>query len=198
MSLRASYTLFAPLYDAVVDTASRDARRESLRSLPQQGALDVLIAGVGTGLDLPWLPAAHRYVGLDLTRAMLSRARGRSAGLSFSPIQGDVQQMPFSDARFDCAVLHLILAVVPDPARCLAETARVTRPGGTILVLDKFLRPNQAARLRRLINPITRRLATRLDVVFEPLIEQVGGLSVEADEPALAGGWFRRIRVRRA
>lgn len=124
-----------------------------------------MLAGVGTGLDLPHLAPQHHYVGLDLNRAMLRRALPRIGSFDFTPALGDVQRLPFADASFDCAVLHLILAVVPEPALCFAEIARVLRPGGQVLVFDKFLRRGQPAYLRRLVNPLMRRLATRLDVV---------------------------------
>ena len=81
----------------------------------------VLIAGVGTGLDLPLLPAQHHYVGLDLTSAMLTRAC-HAAPVWISTRRGDAQ-LPFATASFDHAVLHLILAVVPNPNACLAEMA---------------------------------------------------------------------------
>jgi hypothetical protein len=73
----------------------------------------------------------------------------------------------------------------------------VVRPGGTLLVLDKFLRPGQQAWLRRALTPVVGAVATRLDVVFEDLLAQVAELAVACDEPALAGGWFRRIRLTR-
>ena len=157
----------------------------------------MLLAGVGTGLDLPHLPAQHSYVGLDLNRAMLSRALSRAGHIAFAPVQGEAQQLPFADASFDMAVLHLILAVVPEPACCFGEVARVLRPGGQVLVFDKFLRPGQTAPLRRLANPLLRRVATRLDVVFEDVLATTPSLEVEHDQAALAGGWFRMIRLRK-
>ncbi|HXF67709.1 MAG TPA: class I SAM-dependent methyltransferase [Burkholderiales bacterium] len=196
MSLKAAYTLIAPVYDLLVGPAFRAARRASLAALPQEGRLTVLLDGVGTGLDLPWLPPAHRYVGLDLTRAMLARAVRRAGGLEFDAVQGDSLALPFRDACFDHAVLHLILAVVPDAARALAEAARVVRPGGSLLVFDKFLRPGQRAPLRRLLSPLAARVATRTDVVFEEALARVPALRVTADEP-VGGGWFRRIRLER-
>lgn len=196
MSLQRSYTLFAPVYDAAIATATRAARQQSLAELPQAAA-NVLLAGVGTGLDLPHLPPHHRYVGIDLTAAMLVRALPRVGRLDFRAVLGDAQRLPFADASFDAAVLHLILAVVPEPAACLAEVARVLKPGGRALVFDKFLRPGQRAWLRRLANPLVSRVATRLDVVFEDLLVQRPGLVVEDDRPVLAGGWFRLIRLRR-
>lgn len=196
MSLQFSYTLIAPLYDAAIAAATLNARRRSLAALPAAPGR-VLLAGIGTGLDLPCLAAGHDYVGLDLTPAMLQRALPRAAGLHFQPLQGDAQRLPFADASFDAAVLHLILAVVPAPAACLGEIARVLKPGGRALIFDKFLRPGQTAWLRRLANPLARRVATRLDVVFEEVLAEVPGLVVEDDSPALAGGWFRLIRLRR-
>jgi len=157
----------------------------------------VLLAGVGTGLDLPHLPPQHQYVGLDLNRAMLARALPRAGHVAFARVQGDAQCLPFADASFDIAVLHLILAVVPEPTRCFAEVARVLRPGGQVLVFDKFLRHGQTAPLRRLANPLLRRVATRLDVVFEKVLSAAPALHVEHDQPALVGGWFRMIRLRK-
>lgn len=196
MSLKQSYTLIAPFYDAVIARATCSARARSLAALREESGR-VLLAGVGTGLDLPHLPARHHYVGLDLTAAMLRLALARTGHVDFAPVQGDAQRLPFADASFDCAVLHLILAVVPEPEACFAEISRVLKPGGQILIFDKFLRRGQSARLRRLINPLVRRVATRLDVVFEDLLAATPGLTLESDEPALASGWFRLIRLRK-
>jgi len=197
VSLKHSYTLIAPFYDAAVDRATRAARKHSLSALPIRPGR-VLLAGVGTGLDLPHLPAQHHYIGLDLNQAMLRRALPRVGQFDFLPVRGDAQCLPFADGSFDAAVLHLILAVVPQPACCFAEIARVLKPGGQVLVFDKFLRHGQPALLRRLANPLIRRIATRLDVVFEDLLAETSGLVLEHDQPALASGWFRMIRLRKS
>ncbi|HSG23999.1 MAG TPA: class I SAM-dependent methyltransferase [Azonexus sp.] len=180
----------------MIGRATQAARQRSLAALPAEPGR-VLLAGVGTGLDLPHLPPQHHYVGLDLNRAMLQRALPRIGPVDFQPVQGDAQRLPFADASFDSAVLHLILAVVPAPALCLAEIARILRPDGTVLLFDKFLRRGQPALLRRMANPLVRRVATRLDVVFEDLLADVPELVLEHDQPALAGGWFRMIRLRK-
>lgn len=196
MSLRHSYTLISPFYDAALAAATRATRARSLAGLPVAPAR-VLLSGVGTGLDLPLLPAQHRYTGIDLTQAMLRRAVPRAGQLDFRCVQGDAQRLPFADGSFEHAVLHLILAVVPDPVACLCETARVLAPGGQVLIFDKFLQPGRRAPLRRLLNPLLRRIATRLDVVFEDVLAKVPQLIVESDRSALAAGWFRLIRLQR-
>jgi len=104
LSLRHTYTLIAPFYDAMLARATRAARQHSLAALPAEAGR-VLLAGVGTGLDLPHLPPRHHYVGLDLTHAMLRRALPRVGAVDFVPVQGDAQCLPFATGSFDSAVL---------------------------------------------------------------------------------------------
>ncbi len=69
------------------------------------------------------------------------------------------------------------------------------RPGGHILLFDKFLRRGERAWLRRGLTPLMGQLATRLDVVFEEVLEAVPGLRILSNGPALANGWFRLIEL---
>ncbi|MFN2348035.1 MAG: class I SAM-dependent methyltransferase [Thioalkalivibrio sp.] len=195
MSLKHTYTLWAPIYDLFVDRATRGPRGRSLERLGDVHGQHILLPGVGSGLDFSHLPAGAHYHGLDLTPAMLTRARrvADRLNLDMHLDEGDAMALPYEDDLFDVVVLHLILAVVPEPARALAEAVRVTRPGGRLLILDKFLRPGQKAPLRRMINPLISRLATRTDVVFEDLLAGHDGLRLIEDMPALAGGWFRHL-----
>ncbi|MEO5574490.1 MAG: class I SAM-dependent methyltransferase [Gammaproteobacteria bacterium] len=158
----------------------------------------ILIDGIGSGLDIPHLAPQAQYIGLDLTRAMLKRAR-RSAAIEGKDItlhQGDAMRLPYQDAQFDAVIMHLILAIVPHPERALAEAERVLKPGGLIVILDKFLRPGQWAPVRRLISPLLGRIATRTNVVFEDVLRHCPQLKVVHDV-ALSFGWFRRIVVRK-
>jgi ubiquinone/menaquinone biosynthesis C-methylase UbiE len=175
----------------------RAARLHSLQSLPTDNTGKILLSGIGTGLDLPLLPRRHHYTALDFNAAMLARARPRSADLQVDWLLGDSMALPFADGHFDHVVLHLITAVVPDPARCLSEAARVLRPGGTIILFDKFLRQGQSAPLRRLLTPLSRRIATRMDVVFEEVLLAAPELEIISDVPLLAGGWFRGIVLKK-
>lgn len=199
MSLRRAYTLWAPIYDHAVGLATLSLRRCSLEALGAGEGDRVLLVGIGTGLDLDWLPAGPEYTGIDLTPAMLERARRRAGrlGRAIDLHMADAMALPYPDAAFDRVVMHLILAVVPDPVRALAEARRVLRPGGRILVLDKFLRKGRPAPLRRMVSPLMGRLATRTDVVFEDCLERVPGLELLDDTAAAAGGWFRRILLQR-
>jgi phosphatidylethanolamine/phosphatidyl-N-methylethanolamine N-methyltransferase len=196
MSLKSSYRFFAPFYDAIIARASAESRMRSLSALSAPGEQSILLSGAGTGLDFPFLPAHHHYVALDLTAAMQARSTRRSQGLRLAWVLGDSMVLPFRDNSFDCVVLHLILAVVPQPGLCLAEAARVLKPGGRVLIFDKFLRRGQLALLRRLLSPLSSRVATQLDVVFEDVLQNVPQLQLVSDEPVFGNGWFRLIELK--
>lgn len=198
MSLKKSYRFIAPFYDTFLERGiSPDIRRRSLAPLSQQARGRVLINGAGTGLDFPHLPTQHEYTALDLTAAMQARSRERARGLDMTWIRGDSMALPFAANSFDHVVLHLILAVVPQPQYCLTEAARVLKSGGRIYLFDKFLRRGERAWLRRALTPLSRHIATRLDVIFEDVLETVPGLQVLSDQPVLARGWFRIIELRK-
>lgn len=197
MSLQRSYHFIAPFYDVFLARLTAGSRQRSLLRLPQQGTARVLLSGAGTGLDFPFLHHGHDYTALDLTAAMLQRSRSRGRDLRMDWVQGDSMALPFDDQQFDYVVLHLIVAVVPQPERCLAEAARVLKPGGRILIFDKFLQRGKRAWLRRKLSVVVAKLATRLDVVFEDVLESTPNLKVISDEPAMAGGWFRLIELQR-
>ena len=197
--LRYTYTAFAPIYDALVAPFTVGMRQRSLATLGDGPHDEVLLVGIGSGLDMPLLPSGPRYTGLDLTPAMLARARRKALrlGLNIRLDEGDARALPYPAAAFDVVVLHLILAVTPHPERVLVEAARVLRASGRVLVLDKFLRPGQRAPIRRLISPLLGLLATRTDVVLEQVLAQALELEMVSDQPALASGWFRRIVLRK-
>jgi phosphatidylethanolamine/phosphatidyl-N-methylethanolamine N-methyltransferase len=196
-SLRASYRIWAPVYDALLRQPFRRQRQLSLRGFAAGADQRILVAGIGTGLDLEHLPRGADYSGIDLTWGMLRRARARAERLDFSIqlAQGDVMALPYPDNAFDHILMHLILAVAPDARRTLLEATRVLRPGGSILVLDKFLRPGQRAPLRRSLNHLIGPIATHTDLVLESLLQAFPELRLLDDRPAGFDGWFRCIKL---
>ncbi len=194
MGLQQSYTLLAPFYDFFIARASKSVRQKSLQQLSAKPGDQILISGIGSGLDIPLLPNGPHYHGVDITLAMLKRAHHHSRD-DINLYQGDVMQLPFPSQRFNQVIMHLILAVVPDPLQALKEAERVIKPGGRIFILDKFLPANRPAPLRRLISPLTGMIATRLDLVFETLLPHCPSLRLVNNQPALLNGWFRLITL---
>ncbi|MCF6217210.1 MAG: class I SAM-dependent methyltransferase [Gammaproteobacteria bacterium] len=197
MGLQQSYTLLAPLYDFFIARVTKPARQKSLQQLSAKPGEHILISGIGSGLDIPLLPNGPHYHGVDITLAMLERAQHYSRS-DLSLYQGDVMRLPFPSQRFDHVIMHLILAVVPDPLQALKEAERILKPGGHIFILDKFIPPERPAPLRRLISPLTGMVATPLDVVFEALLPHCPSLKLVNNKPALFNGWFRMITLEKA
>jgi ubiquinone/menaquinone biosynthesis C-methylase UbiE len=99
---------------------------------------EVLEVAIGTGRNLTFYPAGVRLTGIDLSPAMLERARERAGelGMEVDLREGDAQDLPFPGGSFDTVVCTLSLCNVPDDRRAVAEMKRVLRPGGRLLLLD--------------------------------------------------------------
>jgi len=94
--------------------------------------------GCGTGpLSEALAPFVRRVVAVDSSRAMLAAARKRLDGLPNVELrQGELEALPVKHGELSAALLFLVLHYTVDPARVLAEAARVLKPGGRLLVVD--------------------------------------------------------------
>jgi ubiquinone/menaquinone biosynthesis C-methylase UbiE len=197
---RLRYTFWAPFYDTIAGVVGFDAaRRQSIENLRLAAGDRALIVGAGTGLDLEYLPADVNITAVDVTPAMLARLERRAAGLEkmLTVRTMDARQLDFPDASFDAVIMHLILAVMPDPGRGLREAVRVLAPGGRIAVFDKFLGDDQRASFkRRLLNLAAKPLFSDMNRRFGPLLRGTG-LAIEHDSPAAFGGMYRIITLRK-
>ena len=196
---RARYAALAPVYDAAVTRAFAPARRRSFEILALQPGDRVLVVGCGTGLDFEFVPPGVRLTAGDLTPAMVRRARDRADALGLTDADVrvlDAHQLDAPDGSFDAVVLHLLLAVVPDPVAAIQEARRVLAPGGRVAVFDKFVADGERPSLvRRAANVIARVVATDLTRELGPLL-RAGGLKAVRDEPAGPGHLFRVVLSR--
>jgi ubiquinone/menaquinone biosynthesis C-methylase UbiE len=196
---RLRYTVWAPAYDAVVGAAGfNTARRLSIDRLRLASGDRVLIVGAGTGLDLDFLPPNVHVTAIDVTPAMLKHLERRAARTARSVTARvmDARQLTFPGSSFDAVVMHLILAVMPEPERGLREAVRVLKPKGRIAVFDKFLRDEEYPSLKRqLVNAFAKPLFSDLNRRLGPLIAGTP-LVIEHDEPVAFGGTYRVVTLR--
>lgn len=197
---RIRYTVWAPVYDALAGAARFEgARRRSIDALGLVPGDRVLIAGAGTGLDLDHLPRDVSVTAVDVTPAMLARLERRAArlGLEVATEVADARRLPFADESFDAVILHLVLAVMPEPGRGLQEAERVLKPGRRVAVFDKFLDDDRSPSIaRRLVNLVARPTFTDVNRKLGPMVAGTR-LVLERDEPAALAGWYRIATLRK-
>src|SRR6266700_663028 len=117
-----------------------DRMVELARLTGEERVLDVATGGGHTALA--FAPHAREVIALDLTRAMLDAAarhvaeRG-AANVSFH--LGDAEHMPFADGEFDVVTARFAPHHFPQPERFVAESARVLRPGGRLVIFDNMV-----------------------------------------------------------
>ncbi len=113
-------------------------RAIGVRMFPPSAGMRVLDVGCGTGAQLQhYATAGCRIAGLDLSPAMLTRARARLGGAAELCL-GDAVRIPFGDAAFDLVTATLLLHEVPAGSRetAVQEMTRVLGAGGRLLVTD--------------------------------------------------------------
>jgi len=129
----------AERYDLTNDVLSLGQTRAWRRAVaaavdarPGQRVLD-LAAGTGTSA-LPFAAAGAHVVACDFSLGMLRV--GKRAHPSLPLLAGDALRLPFADAVFDAVTISFGLRNVHDVDGALAEMARVTRPGGRLVVCE--------------------------------------------------------------
>jgi phosphatidylethanolamine/phosphatidyl-N-methylethanolamine N-methyltransferase len=138
-SVAKAYAGWAPVYDLVFGAVFASGRRASIAAAERIGGR-ILDVGVGTGISLTDYAAKNRIVGVDYSEPMLRKAHERVMRLGLAHIEAlavmDAQRLGFRDAFFDAVVAQYVITAVPDPETVLDEFARVTRPGGEIILVN--------------------------------------------------------------
>ena len=190
------YTLYAPGYD-LLGTIFSKSRNKSICELGIIPGDEVLIVGVGTGLDLEFIPAGCHITATDITPAMIAHTLKRNLHLkhNLKALVMDGQHLDIRDKSVDKIILHLILAVIPDPVACLKECQRVLKPDGKITVFDKFVpKDRKLSLLRRIFNPLTSFLFSDITRRIEPIVSETD-LVIGSDVAADFNGNFRIISL---
>jgi ubiquinone/menaquinone biosynthesis C-methylase UbiE len=136
--IRQKYNRFARQYDLWDTIPGLLGEARLRRRLLRRAAGQVLEVAAGTGKNLPYYPRSCQITAVDLSPAMLERARKRAGtlGRSVTFLEMDAQALAFPDHSFDTVVSTLSTCTFPDPAAALREMGRVCRTDGRILLLE--------------------------------------------------------------
>jgi len=140
MSEQKTYNHIARLYD-ILDLPFEHGRYKPLRQVLFKGVKgDLLDAGVGTGRNFSHYPDDTKVTGIDLSPAMLARARWRKdkLGTAVELFEMNVLDLKFAAASFDSIVSTFLFCVLDNALQlpALKELNRVCRPGGEIHILE--------------------------------------------------------------
>jgi demethylmenaquinone methyltransferase / 2-methoxy-6-polyprenyl-1,4-benzoquinol methylase len=189
----------AARYDLTNDVLSlgqtRLWRRAVARAVDAQPGSRVLDLAAGTGSSsLPFAAAGAFVVPCDFSLGMLRVGKQGHSELSF--VGGDALRLPFADASFDAVTISFGLRNVSDTDAALAEMARVTRPGGRLVVCEfshptwRPFRTLYSGYLMAALPNVARRVSSNPDA-YVYLAESIRAWP---DQPALArrigaAGW---------
>jgi malonyl-CoA O-methyltransferase len=127
VSARQAYGLLASEYDAHPNPLVSLERRVMVPLLPALNRRRVIDAGSGTGRWARYCASqGAKVIALDFSREMLERG-------PHPAVEGDLRELPFRDASADVTICSFALGYA---SGCLSELARITRPGGIVLVSD--------------------------------------------------------------
>lgn len=167
----------APRYDLMNDFMSmythKNTRKFALTLVKSKKPVKILDLATGTG-DFAFLHATNKklpfdkIVGLDFSAGMLKVGKDRSKKLGLSEkisfIKGDIMNLPFEDNKFDLLTIGYGIRNVVDIPYGLKEIYRVTKPGGSFLVVEATPPLNKIWRF--LIHFYFEKIVTRLSSIF--------------------------------
>jgi phosphatidylethanolamine/phosphatidyl-N-methylethanolamine N-methyltransferase len=203
-----AYARWAPVYDFVFGKVFANGRTLAITAAEQvcgQGGGRILEVGVGTGISLPDYARHNTIVGVDLSEPMLRKAHARVAEQGLHHVKAlsvmDAMNMALPDGSFDVVVAQFVITAVPDPEATLDEFARVTRPGGEIVLVNHIGAESGPRWLFEFcFAPLARRLGWRPEFPFKRLTDWAqrhGGVQLVERRPIKPLGHFSLIRFKR-
>lgn len=202
----AVYTRVARVYDVWAALTETRARRTCLERAAVRDGESILEVAVGTGLAFQDLVRANPSgvtEGIDLTEAMLARARRRVEGLpGRHRLQvGDARHLPFEDGSFDLIVNNYMFDLLGEDAFApvLEEFRRVLRPGGRLALVNMTV----AARWRERVYELVYRVGPELlggcrGVTLAPFVAAAGFIDVRRDALSQLGFPSEIVTARKA
>src|SRR6266851_5994102 len=154
--IRDQFTRQATPFSTAAPIANEAALKLIVDAAQAGPADEVLDVACGGGIVVcAFAPLVRHATGIDMTQAMLERARALAAEKGIANVtwrEGEVEHLPFPDGSFTIVVTRFAMHHFLDPAAVFREMVRVCAPGGRIAVGDTYAsdEPAKAAAFNRL------------------------------------------------
>ena len=141
------------------------------------GGIDVLLAAGKVG-------PAGRAIGIDMTPAMIERAKKNAAKAGANNVEfhlASIDALPLADRSVDVIISNCVINLAPDKSAVFKEMARVLRPGGRVAVSDIAIK-------RELPDDLATNIAAHVGCI-------AGAISIQAFKEGLAAAGFSAVEV---
>jgi arsenite methyltransferase len=150
---------------------------EVVVDLGSGGGLDVFLAARMVGPE-------GRSIGIDMTPAMIERARANAASGGYTNVefyQSTIDTIPLPDASVDCVISNCVLNLAPDKPAVFREIARILKPGGRVAVSDIALKG-------KLPESIARSMAAYVGCI-------AGAIKIDDYRAGLLAAGFEHVKI---
>lgn len=174
------YSFYSPFYDHVFGKLLGPGRRKAFNYLAHRPYLKILDIGVGPGSTLEFYPPQTDFVGIDISAAMIEKAREKARQLNrgswYDLRVMDAAHLEFADNYFDAVMAAYVITTVQDPHRVCREIHRVVKPGGQIIVINhtRSRNGNFWSRVEDLLAPVCVRIGFTTDLDVIRVMEEAG------------------------
>jgi phosphatidylethanolamine/phosphatidyl-N-methylethanolamine N-methyltransferase len=201
-TLNKAYGRWAPIYDLVFGAVFDRGRKASIEAAERIGG-HILDVGIGTGISLLDFSRNNRIFGVDISEPMLRKAHRRVIEGKLDNVECiavmDAERLGFPDATFDVVVAQYVITAVPNADAALDEFARVTKPGGEIILIN-HIGADSGPRyvFEWCFAPVARQLGWRPEFPFTRItrwVDRTPGVHLIERRPMPPLGHFSLIRL---
>jgi phosphatidylethanolamine/phosphatidyl-N-methylethanolamine N-methyltransferase len=202
--MKGVYARWAGVYDLVYSQLLKPGQKAAIRAAGNHGRR-ILEVGVGTGLALDHYPGHMQVTGIDLSPHMLLKAEERRLKKRLDHVERlevmDACNLAFEDQSFDAVLALYMLTLVPEPDKALNEFARVTRPGGGIIVVSHIgADDGLVAEIEEKVAPLAKKIGWSADFKLSRITdwaERTGLARLDEIKSLPPAGFFKVVQLTR-
>ncbi len=179
VSIQKAYRRQAKVYNFYFGWVFHPGRETAMELVDLTPGNKILEVGVGTGLSLPLYPKNVEIYGIDISKEMLKQAQELKEEENLENVKEllvmDAENMTFEDNFFDSVVAMYVASVVPHPEKLVEEMRRVCKPGGRMVIINHFYRPERlSGKLIGLLGPLSKLLGFRPNFSLDDFLRDTG------------------------